>query len=127
MMPGVVRGVGVDAVEVERLRRVVGRRPTMMGRLWTEGELSDVMVRSDPIPGLAARFAAKEAVMKALGAGLGSFSFREAEVRSSPGGEPALALTGRAAALATRRDVGGWHLSLTHTGSVAVAVVIAVS
>lgn len=127
MIPGVVLGIGVDAVEVERLRLVIVRRPTVLGRLWTEGELSDVMVRSDPIPGLAARFAAKEAAMKALGAGLGAFSFREAEVRSSPGGEPALALSGRAAELATRRQVGAWYLSLTHTGSVAVAVAVAVA
>jgi holo-[acyl-carrier protein] synthase len=74
---------------------------------------------------LAARFAAKEAVLKAMGVGIGAADFREMEVVRGPGGEPTLALSGRAAALAGTRGIDRWHVSLTHTDQVAVASVVA--
>ena len=74
---------------------------------------------------LAARFGAKEAAMKALGAGLGAFRFREVEVVRAESGAPSLALHGAAAALAAERGVTAWQLSLTHTDSTAMAVVLA--
>ena len=75
---------------------------------------------------LAVRFGAKEATMKALGAGLGAFAFREVEVvRDDDSGAPSLALHGAAAALAATRGVHAWQVSLTHTDTTAMAVVIA--
>ena len=118
-------GVGVDAVEVERFRDMLGRRPRLADRLFTPSEREEAATRRDPAPGLAARFAAKEAVMKSLSVGLGAFSFADVEVMRLPGGAPGLTLRGRAATLAAERAVAGWHLSLTHTASVAIAIAVA--
>ena len=118
-------GIGIDAVEIERFRAVLARRPTMSDRLFTEGERAFGDRHRDPAPQLAARFAAKEAVMKALGVGLGAFAFRDVEVVSAPSGAPSLVLRGSAAALAGRRGVVDWRLSMTHTERVAEAVAVA--
>ena len=124
---GPVVGVGVDAVDVERLRTALGRRPRLADRLFTVAERAEAARRRDPVPGLAARFAAKEAVMKSLSVGLGAFAFADVEVVRGPGGAPRLRVGGRAAELAAERAVAGWHLSLTDTATVAVAVAVAYS
>lgn len=118
-------GLGIDAVEVDRFRRVLARTPRMAERLFTDGERAYGARFTDPAPRLAARFAAKEATMKALGVGLGAVDFLDVEVTTAPSGAPSLRLTGRAAALAGERGVTRLHLSLTHTDVVAEAVVAA--
>ena len=118
-------GLGVDAVEVSRFRLVLQRRPSLATRLFTAGERAYGARFSDPAPRLAARFAAKEAAMKALGVGLGAFSFQDVEVVSAPSGAPSLRVSGAAAALAGRRGVTSFHVSITHTDSMAEAVVAA--
>jgi holo-[acyl-carrier protein] synthase len=118
-------GVGIDAVDVERFRIVLGRRAGFAERVFTAAERAEAGTRQDPVPGLAARFAAKEAVMKSLSVGLGAFDFADVEVVRGEGGAPALTVSGRAAALAEERAVGGWHISLTHTASMAMAVAVA--
>lgn len=118
-------GVGVDAVEVNRFRKVLARRPTLAERLFTPAELEYARRKRDASERLAARFAAKEAVLKALGVGLGAAGFREIEVVRAPSGQPALRLSGRAAALASAHNVHAWHLSLSHTSLEAVAMVVA--
>ena len=118
-------GIGIDAVEIERFRGVLARQPGTADRLFTDGERAYGERQSDPAPRLAARFAAKEAVMKALGVGLGAFAFHEVEVVSAASGAPSLVLRGAAAALATERGVVDWRLSLTHTERVAQAVAVA--
>ena len=118
-------GIGIDAVEVDRFRAVLARRPTLAHRVFTAGERSHVAQSADPVPRLAARFAAKEAVMKALGVGLGAFGFHDVEVLSAASGAPSLVLSGRALALATEQGVVGWRLSLTHTSRSAQAVAVA--
>lgn len=120
-----VIGIGVDVVEIERFRRSLERTPTMRDRLFTPVELAYVAPKADPVPSLAARFAAREAVMKALGLGLGAFGFHEVWVERADTGAPSLAITGRAAELADRAGVVRWHLSLTHSDLVAVAYVVA--
>ena len=117
--------MGVDAVDVQRFRQVLARRPRFAERVFSPAERAEAAARHDPVPGLAARFAAKEAVMKSLSVGLGAFDFADVEVVRGEGGAPALTVTGRAADLATERSVAGWHLSLTHTASVAVAMAVA--
>ncbi len=118
-------GIGVDVVEIERFRRSLQRTPTMRDRLFTPVELEYVARQADPVPSLAARFAAREAVMKALGLGLGAFGFHEVWVERAPSGAPSLAVTGRAAELAAGAGVARWHLSLSHSELVAVAYVVA--
>ncbi len=120
-----VRGLGTDLVEVERFRLALARRVTLSDRLFTEGEQEYASGQHDPVKSLAARFGAKEAVMKALGAGLGAFGFHEVEVVREESGAPGLALRGAAAALAAERGVTAWQVSLSHTESTAVAVVLA--
>jgi holo-[acyl-carrier protein] synthase len=123
-------GVGVDAVDVARFRRVLDRRPSLASRCFTASEQSDAGAAADRAQSLAARFAAKEAVMKALGSGLGSFAWTDVEVSRAPGTGatrhvPSLVLRGAAAALAGVQGAGRFHLSLTHTDAVAIAFVVA--
>jgi holo-[acyl-carrier protein] synthase len=121
-----VRGLGADLVEIERFRVALQRRAKLSERLFTAGEQEYAYSHHDPVQRLAVRFGAKEAVMKALGAGLGAFAFREVEVvRDDDSGEPALVLHGAAATLADERGVRAWQVSLTHTDTTAMAVVLA--
>lgn len=124
-IPG-VKGHGIDAVDIARFRVSLARTPSMRTRLFTPQELADVAGAADQVPSLAARFAAREAVMKALGLGLGAFGFHEVWVRRMASGAPVLEVHGRALELAVARDIVGWHLSITHTDTVAMASVVAV-
>jgi holo-[acyl-carrier protein] synthase len=121
----VIFGIGVDAVDIERFRRSLQRTPSMRERLFTEHELAYVAPKIDPVPSLAARFASREAVMKAMGLGLGAFGFHDVWVDHRESGEPHLHVTGRAAELAHERGIETWHLSITHTDQVAIAYVVA--
>ncbi|MDA8292702.1 MAG: holo-ACP synthase [Actinomycetota bacterium] len=118
-------GVGIDVVDLDRFRAALARRPGLLERVFTEPERSELAGRLDPVPGLAARFAAKEAAMKALGVGIGSVGFSDVEVVRGPGGAPRLHATGRAARVAESLGVSAWHVSLTHSGTVAAATVVA--
>jgi len=120
-----VIGIGLDAVEIDRFRRVLQRRPGFAARVFTAAERGDLAGRLDPVPGLAARFAAKEAAMKALGVGLWSIGLTELEVRSAEDGAPHLRASGRAAERALALGVASFHVSLTHTARIAGAVVVA--
>jgi phosphopantetheine--protein transferase-like protein len=121
---GVV-GVGTDLVEIERFRLAMRRRPRLDQRLFSDDERAYADRFRDTAPRLAARFAAKEAVMKALGVGLGAFKLRDVEVVRRRSGAPKVALHGKAAVLAEERGVTGWQLSLTHSDSMAMAVAVA--
>jgi len=113
-------GVGVDVVDIARLGRVLARTPRLAERLFTDTE------RGRPVASLAARFAAKEAVAKALGAP-GGLRWRDAEVLNGERGRPVLALHGGVAAEADAQGIRTWHLSLSHDGGLATAVVVAES
>jgi holo-[acyl-carrier protein] synthase len=116
-----VSGIGIDLIEIERLERALERRPRLAERLFTEAELANARPRLRPGRHLAARFAAKEAAMKALGVPLPA---REIEVEGGAREAPTLRLHGRAADLAAARRL---HLqvSLTHSQDMAAAVVLA--
>lgn len=120
-----IKGIGVDAVDIERFRTSLTRTPTMRRRLFTAAELDYVAPKADPVPSLAARFAAREAVMKAMGLGLGAFGFHEVWVERADSGVPSLKITGRALELAVNRGITSWHLSITHSDLIALAYVIA--
>jgi holo-[acyl-carrier protein] synthase len=114
----VIVAIGVDVVDVARFANVLDRTPALRERLFTPAE------RELPAPSLAARFAAKEAVAKALGAPPG-LAHKEAEVRRDASGRPILHVSGRAAEVAAELGVARWHVSLSHDGGVAIAYVIA--
>jgi holo-[acyl-carrier protein] synthase len=114
----VIVGIGVDVVDVARFEASLARTPGLADRLFTEIE------RGLPAASLAARFAAKEAVAKALGAPAG-LSWHDAEVRTDEDGRPRLVVTGTVATAAGNVGVRSWHLSLSHDGGAAVAMVVA--
>ncbi len=118
-----VKGVGVDLAQITRMRRAVERwDERFLRRVFTEGELAYCRRRRDPIPHLAARFAAKEATLKALGTGLRmGVNWRELEVRRERGQAPTMVLTGRSRAIALARGGSRVLLSLTHDGDYAIA------
>ena len=124
---GQVVGVGTDLVDVDRFAGILARRRSLAERLFSPEERAYAATMANPAPTLAGRFAVKEAVMKALGVGLGAIDWADISVRRRPGGAPELVVTGRAAALAAERGVGGWHVSISHTATVASATVVAVS
>jgi holo-[acyl-carrier protein] synthase len=111
-------GLGIDIVEIARFTRALNRTQGLADRLFTEGE------RGLAVKSLAARFAAKEAVAKALGAPRGLL-WTDTEVVTDPVGRPLLKVHGTVAAAAARLGVRHWHVSLSHDGGMATAVVIA--
>jgi holo-[acyl-carrier protein] synthase len=111
-------GVGVDVVDIARFQATLERTPALLERVFTPAE------RKLPAASLAARFAAKEAVGKALG-NPGDLSWQDAEVCSAPNGRPYLVITGGVAARAAELGVAHWHLSLSHDAGIASAMVVA--
>jgi holo-[acyl-carrier protein] synthase len=114
-------GVGIDVVDVARLDEALARTPSLADRLFTPGERE-----SGKPEQLAARFAAKEALAKALGAPAG-LRWHDAEVVVEDGGRPRLHVRGVTAEQAAAQGVRAWHLSLSHDGGIATAVVVAES
>jgi holo-[acyl-carrier protein] synthase len=123
----VIAGIGVDLVHVPRIRQAIERwQERFLERVFTAEEIAYARRRRDPAEHLAARFAAKEAALKALGTGLSmGVRWREVEVRRARGEPPRLALSGRTAALGAARGVRVLHVSLTHDGEYALAQVLA--
>jgi holo-[acyl-carrier protein] synthase len=113
--------VGVDVVDVARFTLALQRRPRMIERLFTQRERDDTAERPER---LAARFAAKEAVLKTLGSGLGDASFQSIEVQRQTSGAPVIVLYDEAVDLAEARGITELHVSLSHTAATAVAFVI---
>ncbi len=118
-----VVGVGTDVVDVDRFAASLARTPALAGRLLTDRER--VLPDGSPRPpaSLAARFAAKEAVAKALGAPPG-LAWHDAEVVPEPSGAPRLVLRGTVAARADALGVRGVHVTLAHDGGLATATVV---
>lgn len=110
-------GVGIDVVDVARFGDTLARTPAMRNRLFTHTE------QERPLSSLAARFAAKEALAKALGAPAG-MHWVDAEVRTDENGRPTLALSGSVAARAAELGVRHTHVSLSHDAGIASAVVV---
>ncbi|MBT8225168.1 MAG: holo-ACP synthase [Dactylosporangium sp.] len=116
--------VGIDVVLVERFSSSLARTPSLGSRLFTEAERRTPAGAARSAESLAARFAAKEAVAKALGAP-GGLRWHDCEVVPDQAGRPWLAVRGTVAEAARRHGVTRWHVSLSHDGSIASAVVIA--
>ncbi|MER3409536.1 MAG: holo-[acyl-carrier-protein] synthase [Thermoleophilia bacterium] len=117
---GAVR-VGLDLIEVSRVRRALERYPGFRGRCFTQAEREDCESRPNPAQHYAGRFAGKEAVGKALGFGVArAFAWREIEIAGRP--KPAVRLSGRVEARARSLGVEAIDLSLTHSRELAAAV-----
>ena len=116
---------GCDLIEIERIAKAL-QRENFCTRIYTAAELSYAESKKNQrkAASLAAVFAAKEAVAKALGVGLGQIGWREIEVRHDELGKPFVALSGRARVLAEERGVKNIHLSLSHSREYALAMVI---
>ena len=117
-------GVGIDVAEIERFEASLKRTPGMAQRLFVEDELLLASVERRGVASLAARFAAKEALAKALGAPAGLL-WTDAEVFVEDSGQPRLRVKGTVAARAAELGVKTWHVSLSHDAGVASAVVVA--
>ncbi len=121
-MPEIV--TGIDLIEIERFQSAIDRHgDRLLKKIFTPIELSDV---GDKPASLAARFAAKEAVAKSLGTGIGPIGWQEIEIIRADTGQPILQLAGAAAQLASQRGLSNWSISLSHTRTYAVAVATAI-
>lgn len=114
---------GVDLIEVERIAEAIERHgDRFLKRIYTDKEIEQV---GDSIGSLAARWAAKEAVAKALGTGIGDVEWTEIEVLRGEKNEPVLNLYGHAKFLAEEKQLDFWSISLSHTNEHAIAMVVA--
>ena len=121
-------GSGVDMLEIARMERVIKRRPSFLKRVFTDEERAYCDSFARPAEHYAARFAAREAVLKALGTGFSQgIGVKDVSVKNDESGRPLAVLTGRAKEVARERGVQEIALSLSHTQEVAVANAVAVT
>ena len=118
-------GIGIDLVEMERFRKVLARTPGIVDRCFTADETAYARRRNDPTERFAVRFAAKEAVMKAMGVGIGRIRMVDIEVVRAESGRPSVLLHGTAAELSDELGITQWQLSLTHADHAAEAIAVA--
>ena len=117
-------GIGVDVVELERIKGLCARHPERFAaRIFTSKE-QDVFQPKPNVARIAARFAVKEAASKALGTGIGQIGWQDIETTNSPTGAPCVNFLGRAAVLAAEKGVRKVHCSISHERTVAVAMII---
>jgi len=122
-----ITGLGVDIVEIDRMAAALKRRPSMRERLFSAEERAYCDKRNRPEIHYALRFAAKEAVLKALGTGFAGMKFTDVEVVRDTGGRPEPRLSGRAKEVAEQMGVVELHLSLSYTHTTAVASAVAIT
>ena len=121
-----VLGIGVDLVEVERIQHSLDRfGERFMNRVFTEGEIAYCQSMKFPARHFAARFAAKEALSKAFGTGIGkSMGWRDLDVQKKESGEPFVVLSGGAEKMANEREVERIWISLSHTENSGTATIV---
>ena len=118
-------GIGTDLVELDRFRTTLERTPGIKTRTFTAAEREYADARHDPTERYAVRWAAKEAVMKAMGVGLGELAMSDIEVVKAESGAPAILLHDTAAAKAAELGITEWKITLTHTEKFAQAIAVA--
>ena len=123
----VIIATGIDIADQQRIQRLLDHHGArFLERVFTAAEQEYCLRKARPAESLAARFAAKEAVMKCLGTGFGDgVAFRQIEVVRGPRGAPSIRLTARAADVAAGLGIQRWHVSLTHDAGRSLAVVVA--
>ena len=121
-----ITGIGVDIIEIDRIENSLKRfGASFLQRIFTTGEREYCLSKGDPAPHLAARFAAKEACVKAMGTGFSGFGFQELEVLVEESGRPRLLLRERARSRQLQLGISDFLLSLSHSRDYAVAQVLA--
>lgn len=121
-----VKGLGIDLIRIKRIEMAFQRRPeSFLKRIFTKKEIDELFNKSNFLPSIAARFAAKEAVAKALGCGIGVISWCEMEILKGDKGKPVVFLKGKAARWANQYGIKGVKVSMAHDGPYAVANAVA--
>jgi len=125
--PMSIIGHGIDIVDVAEMRRwIEDPRDPLIPRCFSQAEVEEIGEGPDRVERLAGRFAAKEAVLKALGTGFGAgVAFSDVVIHRSPGAAPTVALSGGAAKAAGEGGITGWLLSISHAGGLAIASALA--
>jgi len=122
----VVKGIGTDIVKIGRIKQAVSKfKKKFATSIFTPGEWDYCWTKKNPYPSLAARFAAKEAVFKALGMGIGRIRWLDVEVKIDDSGKPHISLSGSAAEIARSQYISNLSLSISHCTEYAVAFVVA--
>ncbi|HWI55131.1 MAG TPA: holo-ACP synthase [Desulfobacteria bacterium] len=120
-----IKGTGVDIVEISRIEKAINRRDGFLRRVYTVRELEDCMAEKPRTSSLAARFAAKEAVSKALGTGIGKVKWTDIEIINQSTGKPEVFLRGGARDIMLELGIATIELSMSHSREYAVAFAIA--
>jgi holo-[acyl-carrier protein] synthase len=121
-----IKGVGIDLIRISRVARACRRRPErFLRRIFSPEEIKILQKKANPFPSMAARFAAKEAVAKALGCGIGEVKWTELEILPGTKGKPMVFLRGRARSWAERYGIKGVEVSMAHDGPYAMAQAVA--
>ncbi len=119
-----IAGVGTDLIEIARVQRAIEKNPRFVERVYTAQEIVYCRRKKNPWQSYAARFAAKEAVSKALGTGIGSVGWTDIEILNTKNGQPLVSLHGKAQQLAVERNIQQVHVSLSHSEAYAMATAV---
>ena len=119
-----ITGIGTDLIEIVRIQRAIEKNPHFMERVYTANEIAYCRRKKNTWQSFAARFAAKEAVSKALGTGIGPVGLMEIEILNAENGQPKVVLHGKALQLAADRNIQRVHISLSHSEAYAMATAV---
>ena len=119
-----ITGIGTDLIEIVRIQRAIEKNPHFMERVYTANEIVYCRRKKNAWQSFAARFAAKEAVSKALGTGIGPVGLMEIEIVNAENGQPKVVLHGKALQLAADRNIQRVHISLSHSEAYAMATAV---
>ena len=119
-----ITGIGTDLIEIVRIQRAIEKNPHFMERVYTANEIAYCQRKKNVWQSFAARFAAKEAVSKALGTGIGPVGLMEIEIVNAENGQPKVVLHGKALQLAADRNIQRVHISLSHSEAYAMATAV---
>ncbi|MBQ5857974.1 MAG: holo-ACP synthase [Peptococcaceae bacterium] len=119
-----ITGIGTDLIEIVRIQRAIEKNPHFMERVYTANEIAYCRRKKNAWQSFAARFAAKEAVSKAFGTGIGPVGLMEIEILNAENGQPKVVLPGKALQLAADRNIQRLHISLSHSEAYAMATAV---
>ena len=119
-----ITSIGTDLIEIVRIQRAIEKNPHFMERVYTANEIAYCRRKKNAWQSFAARFAAKEAVSKAFGTGIGPVGLMEIEILNAENGQPKVVLHGKALQLAADRNIQRVHISLSHSEAYAMATAV---
>lgn len=123
-----IGGIGIDLVSIERIKNIYNRYPDkFLKRILNENEIKSFIERGNPVISLAGYFAAKEAVLKALGCGIGPASLKNVEIVARTGKRSSVTLHGDALQIAVKKEIHDFQVSISHEPPFACAVAVAIT